>query len=209
MRAVLASNGGAACSFALKFDEGHRQDSDEEGGRVGRQLQGLGGCHAGAAATAPTARPAPPSPTPAGRRVRPPTPTPMPVAPTTTAWPPTPSPALTASATKPPGVTSAGDCDLYAQAPGAPSCTPSAYDQACVPFDGNTNGCWPSGPRVAGQTCSWSDAALSCDVGLYCSLLDCRCYVLCDPAAADTCPGAQQCFEQESAPGIGWFGVCG
>ena len=36
----------------------------------------------------------------------------------------------------PPGLTAAGDCDLYAQ-----DCTPSAYDQACMPFDGDTNGC--------------------------------------------------------------------
>ena len=43
----------------------------------------------------------------------------------------------------------------------------------------------------------------------YCSLLDSRCYELCDPDAADTCPGGQRCLEQESAPGVAWFGVCG
>ncbi len=102
-----------------------------------------------------------------------------------------------------PGLTASGDCDLYMQ-----DCRPSAYQQACVPFDGDTNGCWTSGPRAVGQTCSWDDADLACGVGLYCSLLDSRCYALCDPAAADTCPGARRCVEQESAPGVPWFGVC-
>lgn len=103
----------------------------------------------------------------------------------------------------PPGLASDGDCDLYDQ-----DCAPSSYEQACVPFDGDTNGCWTSGPRTAGQSCSWDDADLACGVGLYCSLLDFRCYTLCDPAAADTCPGAQRCTEQQSAPGVPWFGVC-
>ena len=102
----------------------------------------------------------------------------------------------------PPGATSAGDCDLYTQ-----DCAPSSYAQACVPFDGDTNGCWTSGPRTAGQSCSWDDADLACGVGLYCSLLDFRCYTLCDPSAADTCPGSQRCTEQLSAPGVPWFGV--
>lgn len=103
----------------------------------------------------------------------------------------------------PPGLTPAGDCDLYTQ-----DCAPSAYDQACVPFDGDTNGCWTSGPRTPGQTCSWDDPDLACGVGQYCSLLDFHCYTLCDPNAADTCPGALHCIEQESAPGVPWFGVC-
>lgn len=103
----------------------------------------------------------------------------------------------------PPGLTPAGDCDLYTQ-----DCAPSAYDQACVPFDGDTNGCWTSGPRTPGQTCSWDDPDLACGVGQYCSLLDFHCYTLCDPNATDTCPGALHCIEQESAPGVPWFGVC-
>ncbi len=98
---------------------------------------------------------------------------------------------------------SGADCDLYAQ-----NCTPTAYELACVPFDGNTNGCWESGPRSAGQSCSWDDASLACGVGLYCSLLDYRCYTLCDPAAPNTCPGTQRCAQQFSAPGVPWFGVC-
>ena len=103
----------------------------------------------------------------------------------------------------PPGLTTAGSCDLYAQ-----NCAPSAYAQACVPFDGDTNGCWTSGPRGAGQTCAWDDAPFACEVGLYCSLLDFHCYTLCDPNAVDACADGLDCTVQQSAPGVPWFGLC-
>lgn len=98
-------------------------------------------------------------------------------------------------------------CGLYTQ-----DCGPAWYGEACVPFDHDTAGCWPSGPRRAGQSCSWADLTRGCEAGAFCSWVDDRCYTLCDPAAdgdgTDGCAGGERCVEQEAASGVGWFGIC-
>ena len=98
------------------------------------------------------------------------------------------------------GVCHPGDgCDLYAQ-----DCAPADYNEACVPMDTDTNICMASGPRTAGQTCSWSDTSLACQPGLFCSWISYRCFTLCDPAVVT--PGCN-CVQQE-AEGEPWFGLC-
>jgi imidazolonepropionase-like amidohydrolase len=94
-------------------------------------------------------------------------------------------------------------CDLYAQ-----DCAPAFYGQACVPLDVDTNTCWYGGPRGVGEACTWDDPDTACSPGLYCSLVTEVCYTLCDPAAADTCPGRERCVEQEAERGVPWFGLC-
>jgi hypothetical protein len=98
------------------------------------------------------------------------------------------------------GVCHPGDaCDLYAQ-----DCTPEAYGENCVPLDIDTNRCWPAGPRVQGESCSWSDASAYCAQGLFCSWVTWRCYPLCDPDDPGTCAS---CIRQY-VEGEPWFGLC-
>ena len=91
------------------------------------------------------------------------------------------------------------ECSLYAQ-----DCAPASYGANCVPVDIDTNSCWPSGARAAGQTCSWSDPAFYCAQGLFCSWIDSHCYALCDPDDADACTGCTRQFVE----GKPWFGLC-
>ncbi len=91
-------------------------------------------------------------------------------------------------------------CDLISQ-----DCAPAWYGEACVPADIDTNVCWPSGPRQAGQTCSWSDPELFCEAGAWCSWNDGRCYQLCEVGASS--PDCLRCVQQE-VEGLPWFGLC-
>lgn len=102
--------------------------------------------------------------------------------------------------TNPEGVCAQGaGCDLYAQ-----DCAPASYGENCAPADLDTNVCWPAGPRGAGASCSWSDASLYCEQGLYCSWVDYTCYQLCDPDGPATCA---RCVTQ-TVEGAPWFGLC-
>ncbi len=91
------------------------------------------------------------------------------------------------------------DCDLYAQ-----DCAPAAYAESCVPLDLDTNYCLQSGPRTAGQSCSWTDPAYLCGQGLFCSWVDYTCYTLCDPDDDDACRGCTR----QVVEGQPWFGLC-
>ena len=98
------------------------------------------------------------------------------------------------------GACRAGDgCDLYAQ-----DCAPASYGENCAPVDVDTNVCWPAGPRRAGQSCSWSDADLYCEQGLYCSWVTYKCYTLCDPDVASACASCTL----QTIEGVPWFGLC-
>lgn len=99
------------------------------------------------------------------------------------------------------GVCHPGDaCDLYTQ-----DCAPSYYGANCSPHDVDTNRCIVSGPRQAGQSCSYLDPTLACQQGLFCSWIDARCYEMCDPST--TTPGCD-CRMQMASPGVPWFGLC-
>lgn len=100
---------------------------------------------------------------------------------------------------EPPVCVELEDCDLIAQ-----DCAPEWYGDNCVPVDLDTNRCWPSGPRLPGETCAWDDPALFCARGGFCSQLDGTCYALCDPTDPAACAG---CTEV-SVDGEGWFGLC-
>ncbi len=94
-------------------------------------------------------------------------------------------------------------CDLYDQ-----DCAPAYYEQACIPYDSDTNACWYGGPRQVGQTCSTASAATSCEPGLFCSSITLTCFQLCDPAGADVCAGQTSCLRQVTPRGAPWFGLC-
>lgn len=99
------------------------------------------------------------------------------------------------------GVCHPGDgCDPYAQ-----DCEPSYYQDNCTPYDVDTALCVASGPQGAGQACSLLDPARACRQGMYCSRVDYRCYVLCDPA--ESTPGCR-CVRQDGADGWAGFGLC-
>ena len=102
------------------------------------------------------------------------------------------------------GVCHRGDgCDWRLQ-----DCSPSSYQETCVPADLDTSYCWPSGPRVAGETCDWVNPKAFCEPGLLCSWVDSICYELCDPQTpADVC-GVGTCQVQQVADGLDWFGLC-
>lgn len=93
-------------------------------------------------------------------------------------------------------------CSLYRQ-----NCSPSIYDEACVPVDRNTATCWISGPRLDGQTCDARYPSTACAPGLVCSPLDNHCYRLCDPSAEDTCDEGLTCRTQiiDDVPA---YGLC-
>ena len=95
-------------------------------------------------------------------------------------------------------------CDPYDGA----SCD-EVYDEACVPYDLDTFGCVPAGPRGEGQSCSTASTATACESGLYCSTLDARCYAYCDPALGADQPvcGNRRCQAQYVGPDE-WFGLC-
>jgi imidazolonepropionase-like amidohydrolase len=93
-------------------------------------------------------------------------------------------------------------CDLYGQ-----DCSPAYYGQACVPYDLDTAACWYGGPRGPGDRCSWDEPDAACEPGLFCSHIDARCYVLCDPDAPDTC-AVGSCQRQRAEGGEAWFGLC-
>jgi len=91
-------------------------------------------------------------------------------------------------------------CDLIAQ-----DCSPSAYAEACVPMDEDTNRCVLSGPRRPGQTCDTLVAELACEIGSFCSIIDGRCYQLCDPADP---PTGCSCIQANTPDGDRWFSYC-
>lgn len=96
-------------------------------------------------------------------------------------------------------------CTLYEDHP----CEPAEYGETCVPGDLDTAWCWPTGPRLEGQRCSWDDpVSAGCEAGLYCSPYISTCFRLCDPDDPDTsqCPG-KTCTAQV-AGGTEWFGLC-
>lgn len=94
-------------------------------------------------------------------------------------------------------------CDLY-----EPACEPASYEDACVPADLNTAYCYPSGPQVVGDRCSYADTSQMCRSGLYCSWIDYTCYALCDPdAVVMGCPAGTTCRWQYAADEP-WFGLC-
>lgn len=90
-------------------------------------------------------------------------------------------------------------CDLYDQ-----DCTPDYYGENCVPVDTDTSRCWPAGPKVAGESCSWSDPDHYCQQGDFCSWITYRCYELCDPADPNACSGCTL----QLVEGQPWFGLC-
>jgi imidazolonepropionase-like amidohydrolase len=93
-------------------------------------------------------------------------------------------------------------CDWRTQ-----DCAPASYAETCVPADVDTSYCWPSGEQDLFETCSYSDPALRCAPGLFCSWVDGRCYELCDPDGEDAC-SVGRCNQQFAAPGTPWFGLC-
>jgi imidazolonepropionase-like amidohydrolase len=98
-------------------------------------------------------------------------------------------------------------CDPY----DASSCAPEVYADACVPGDLDTFYCFPSGPKVDGEACSYDDPDQMCGPGLFCSFLVARCYTLCDPSLGPTqpvCTGGTRCLTQYAEPGAPWFGLC-
>lgn len=96
-------------------------------------------------------------------------------------------------------------CTLYAPS----SCAPSFYKLTCHPFDTDTNGCLLTGDQPEGAACVYTSEGSSCQVGLYCSPIDAKCYRLCDPTGGSgTCTPPTSCVQQQAAPGVGWFGLC-
>ncbi len=94
-------------------------------------------------------------------------------------------------------------CDLYEQ-----DCGPDPYVRACLPYDEDTSACWFGGTRVAGQHCDASSAATACAPGGYCSPVDGRCYLLCDPEGPDRCERPATCRSVAREDGTPWFGLC-
>ena len=86
-------------------------------------------------------------------------------------------------------------------------CAPDLYGENCVPADKDTNSCLASGPRTALQTCNYSDPALMCSQGHYCSTITWRCYELCEPGPDAEC-GVGTCHQEYASDGSAWFGLC-
>jgi imidazolonepropionase-like amidohydrolase len=96
-------------------------------------------------------------------------------------------------------------CALYAPS----SCEPSFYKLTCHPFDTDTNGCLLTGNQPEGAACAYTSEGSSCQVGLYCSPIDAKCYRLCDPnGGGNSCTPPTTCVQQQAASGVGWFGLC-
>jgi len=91
------------------------------------------------------------------------------------------------------------DCDLLNQ-----DCSPEWYGENCVPVDLDTNRCWPAGPKLAGESCSWDDPGEFCAQGHFCSWVDNTCYTLCDIDDPADCPSCTS-VEVEGTP---WFAIC-
>lgn len=87
-------------------------------------------------------------------------------------------------------------------------CGPEPYARACLPYDEDTNACWYAGPRGVGQTCATTNAATSCEAGLYCSPIDAHCYALCESGGPDTCAWPSACATIPRDDGSAWFGLC-
>ncbi len=90
-------------------------------------------------------------------------------------------------------------CDLLAQ-----DCAPAWYGENCVPADLDTNYCWPAGPRLPGEACSWINPDQFCEQGSYCSPVDRTCYAFCDPSDASDCASCSRV----RVDGNDWFGLC-
>jgi imidazolonepropionase-like amidohydrolase len=87
------------------------------------------------------------------------------------------------------------------------TCEPGWYGESCIPYDLDTAGCWPAGPREEGESCGYLVPSTFCAQGLYCSTVDFSCYRPCDlDRPSETC-GPRACLPVE-VQGQPWFAVC-
>ncbi len=103
-------------------------------------------------------------------------------------------------------------CDLLDP---AGSCGPDVYGENCIPLDGDTTACVPSGPAGLWEACGFTDARVEgCRQGLVCTwhppdpALGWTGFAACrTPCEAGTCGADGACFDVPLS-GERWYGVC-